>query len=61
MRKKTNNKGLTVVELIISFALLVIIVLGMYNIIISIKDYSVDKNFEREKHYCRNNWTRFKR
>ena len=43
MVKKLNNKGLSVIELVVVFAILMIIVIGMLEIIISLKSTSVDK------------------
>ena len=46
--KKLNNKGLSVVELIVVFVILMIIVMGMLEIIIDLKSTSTDKQFEKE-------------
>lgn len=43
-----NNKGITLVELIISFALLMIIVIGMMSIIMNIKTNYNEKEFVKE-------------
>ncbi len=37
MKKEFNNKGMTLVELIITFSLLMIVVVGMFNLILDIK------------------------
>ena len=34
---KINNKGMTLVELIVTFALLLVIVVGLYNLILEVK------------------------
>ncbi len=45
---KLNNKGLTVVELILSFTLLIVLVFGMFNVVVEIKDYSETKELEKD-------------
>ncbi len=45
---KLNNKGLTVVELILSFTLLIVLVFGMFNVVVEIKDYSEAKELEKD-------------
>lgn len=45
---KLNNKGLTVVELILCFVLLIILVFGMFNVVLEIKDYSETKELEKD-------------
>ncbi len=40
-----NNKGITLVELIISFALLMVVVIGMLNIIMSVRTNYNEKSF----------------
>ena len=36
--KRINNKGMTVVELVLSFAILIILVLGMLRLVLEVKD-----------------------
>lgn len=45
---KLNNKGLTVIELILCFVLLIILVFGMFNVVLDVKDYSETKELEKE-------------
>lgn len=45
---KLNNKGLTVVELILCFVLLIILVFSMFNVVVEIKDYSETKELEKD-------------
>lgn len=51
---KLNNKGLTVIELILSFTLLVILVFGMFNVVVDIKDYSEMKEFDKDMNEFKN-------
>ncbi len=46
--KKLNNKGVTIVELILTFALLMVLVLGMFDVITEIKSYSSRKQIEKD-------------
>lgn len=46
--KKLNNKGLTIVELIITFALLMILVVGLLEIVLESKSDISDKSFAKE-------------
>lgn len=43
-----NNKGITLVELIISFALLMVVVIGMMSIIMNVRTNYNDKEFVKE-------------
>lgn len=43
-----NNKGMTIVELVISFALLMVIVLGMLGVIVNIKNTANEKMFQKD-------------
>ena len=45
---KLNNKGITLVEVIVSFALLMIILVGLFNIIMEVKSDVTDKQMEKE-------------
>lgn len=45
---KLNNKGLTVIELILCFTVLIVLVFGMFNVVLDIKDYSETKEIEQE-------------
>ncbi len=42
-----NNKGITLVEVIVSFALLMIILVGLFNIIMEVKSDVTDKQMEK--------------
>lgn len=44
---KLNNKGITLIELIISFALLMVIILGMLTMIVNIRNTNNEKNFQK--------------
>lgn len=46
--KKLNNKGITLVELIVSFAILMVVVIGMLNVIINFKEMINEKKFLQE-------------
>ena len=45
---KLNNRGITLVEVIVSFALLMIILVGLFNIIMEVKSDVTDKQMEKE-------------
>ena len=45
---KLNNKGITLVEVIVSFALLMIILVGLFNIIMEVKSSITEKQMEKE-------------
>lgn len=45
---KLNNKGMTIVELIVSFVMLMVLVLGMLNMTNEIKTTSREKQFYKE-------------
>lgn len=45
---KLNRKGTTVVELVITFAILMILVVGMLQIIMAVKDDASDKSFDKK-------------
>lgn len=45
---KLNNSGITVVELVVTFALVMIIVVGMLDIIAELKDASSEKILQRQ-------------
>ncbi len=45
---KLNNKGITLVEVVVSFALLMIILVGLFNIIMEVKSDVTDKQMEKE-------------
>lgn len=46
--KKLNNKGLSIVEFIVVFVMLMILTTGMMNIIIKLKDNNNEKELTRE-------------
>ena len=46
--KKLNNKGITIVELIISFTLLMIIAMGMLNVVNEIRSFANQKLEEKK-------------
>ena len=48
MLKKLNQKGMTVVELIVTFAIIMIIVVGMLEIIVALKNDMNDSMLERD-------------
>ena len=43
-----NNKGMTLVELIVTFSLLMIIIVGMFNLIMDVKGNLDDKKMAKE-------------
>lgn len=45
---KMNNKGMTLVELIVTFSLLMIVVIGMFNLIMDVKGNLDDKKMVKE-------------
>ena len=45
---KLNNKGITLVEVIVSFALLMIILVGLFNIIMEVRSDVTDRQMEKE-------------
>lgn len=45
---KINNKGLTLVELIVAFAILVMFLFGMLEIVLAVKSKAADEIFARE-------------
>lgn len=45
---KLNNKGITLVEVVVSFALLMIILVGLFNIILEVKSDVTEKQMEKE-------------
>ena len=66
--KRINNKGMTVVELVLSFAILIILVLGMLRLVLEVKDtmyeeqvykdlteYSSNLNYVIHKDFLNNN------
>lgn len=55
--KKLNKKGTTVVELVVTFAILMILVIGMLEIIISVKDNAKEKSFSKKMMEYRSNIT----
>ena len=46
--KKLNNKGITIVELIISFTLLMVIAIGMLNVVNEIRSLANQKLEEKK-------------
>ena len=45
---KLNNKGMTLVELIVTFSLLLVLVVGLYDIILEVKFQVDDNQVEKE-------------
>ena len=45
---KINNKGMTLVELLVTFSLLLIIVVGLYNLILEVKFQIEDKQIVKD-------------
>lgn len=56
--KKLNNKGLTIIELIITFAILMLVILGMLKVITDIKSDVGNKSFAREMLDYKNTMTK---
>lgn len=46
--KKINNKGMTVVEVIVTFSMLMILVIGMFKMVIEMKESSKKKQLQKD-------------
>lgn len=52
--KKMNNKGLTIVELIVTFGLLMVLIVGLLEIVLESKSDVSDKQFMKDMNEFRN-------
>ena len=50
--KKLNNKGITIVELIISFSILMVIAIGMLNVVNEIRSLANEKLENKKNFNC---------
>lgn len=55
--KKLNNKGLTVIELVVTFAILMVLIIGMLDVILGLKNQTSEKMYARDFVEFRNNFT----
>ena len=46
--KKINNKGMTVIEVIVTFSMLMILVIGMFKMVIEMKESSKKKQLQKD-------------
>lgn len=46
--KELNNKGMTVIEVIITFSILMILVIGMFKMVIEMKESSKEKQLQKD-------------